>query len=57
MELIIKKNLMNWYNELTDSLDVDAPDFPKKVLKKIKSFEPDTIEYIDRDKTILVKEK
>jgi hypothetical protein len=48
---------MNWYNELTDSLDVDAPDFPKKVLKKIKSFEPDTIEYIDRDKTILVKEK
>jgi hypothetical protein len=52
--LVIKKNLLFWYNELTDTLDLNDPSFPKKTLNKIKSFGNCSIEFIDKKKTIFV---
>jgi hypothetical protein len=53
--LVVYMNLLFWYNELTDTLDLNAPNFPKKTLNKIKTFGNCSIEFIDEKKTIFVR--
>jgi hypothetical protein len=53
--LVIKINLLPWYNELHDALYLDDPNFPKAALNKLKDFGNCTIEFINREKTIFVR--
>jgi hypothetical protein len=55
--LVIKMNLLFWYNEISDILDLDSPHFPRIALNKIKAFENCTLEFIDEKKTIFVRKK
>lgn len=48
--LIIKRNLLPWYNEIYNTLDLNAPGFPQTVLNKIKTFGNSAIETIDKKK-------
>jgi hypothetical protein len=45
--LIIKANLLPWYNELSDILDTDQKGFPQKILSKIVAFGDCKLDYID----------
>ncbi|SDM77762.1 hypothetical protein SAMN04487897_10120 [Paenibacillus sp. yr247] len=45
--LVINKNLLYWYNELDNNLEINSPNFPKYVLSKIKLFGEFEIDYID----------
>ncbi|NOU72989.1 hypothetical protein GC098_16435 [Paenibacillus sp. LMG 31458] len=52
--LVIKKNLLYWYNELDNILEINSPNFPKYVLSKIKLFGEFEIDYIDERKVKLI---
>jgi hypothetical protein len=45
--LKIKANLLPWYNELSDIVDVDQNGFPKEILSKIVAFGDCKLDYID----------
>lgn len=52
--LVINKNLLNWYNELDNNLEINSPNFPKYVLSKIKLFGEFEIDYIDERRVKLI---
>lgn len=52
--LVINKNLLYWYNELDNNLEINWPNFPKNVLLKIKLFGEFEVEYIDERKVMLI---
>jgi hypothetical protein len=56
-KLVIKMNLLSWYNEISDILDLNSPHFPKIAFNKIKAFGNCSIVFIDEKKTILVRKK
>lgn len=47
--LIIKENLLPWYDATTDSLETDQYGFPQDALEKIKDFGDCKLEYIDEE--------
>ncbi|MDF2650197.1 MAG: hypothetical protein K0Q73_6002 [Paenibacillus sp.] len=51
--LIIKKNLLPWYNELDDNLDIHHSDFPRLVREQIETIGEYTIVFISRFETRL----
>ncbi|MBD0382996.1 hypothetical protein [Paenibacillus sedimenti] len=55
--LIIKLNLLPWYNELDDQLEVGQPDFPAAQQERIISFGEYTISFISHKETHLKKVK
>ncbi|MEF3311273.1 hypothetical protein PV433_20550 [Paenibacillus sp. GYB004] len=50
----IHKNMLGWYNELEDELDVQAANFPPAVLSLIRQLGDYEIDYIDNKKMTLV---
>lgn len=50
----IHRNLLGWYNELEDTLDIQAANFPPAVLLLIRQLGDYEIEYIDNKKITLV---
>jgi hypothetical protein len=55
--LIINRNLLRWYNELDNTLDIHSLNFPQKVRSQILSFGKFEIDYIDFMKIKLVSRK
>lgn len=51
--LIIKMNLLPWYNELNDALDVGHPTFPVSVRERIQTLGEFTIVTINKFETRL----
>lgn len=51
--LIIKMNLLPWYNELDDTIVIDHSDFPELVRERIAEFGDYSIEFISRNETRL----
>ncbi|KQX52207.1 MULTISPECIES: hypothetical protein [unclassified Paenibacillus] len=51
--LVIKKNLLPWYNELDDHIDIDHSDFPRLVREQIEAIGEYTIVFITRFETRL----
>ncbi|KRF13414.1 hypothetical protein ASG93_12805 [Paenibacillus sp. Soil787] len=51
--LIIKMNLLPWYNELDDNLDIDHSEFPGLVRDQIVAIGEYSIEFISRFETRL----
>jgi hypothetical protein len=55
IRLIIPRNLLRWYNELDDRLELLASDFPKEALEKIIQFGVYEIEEISKKRLSLIK--
>jgi hypothetical protein len=55
IRLIIPRNMLRWYNELDDRLELLASDFPKEVLEKIIQFGVYEIEEISKKRLSLIK--
>lgn len=53
--LILSCNLLPWYNEVADKLEIHSPTFPKAVWRKIERFGPFEIEWISEKQTRLIK--
>ncbi|TXK76951.1 hypothetical protein [Paenibacillus sp. N3.4] len=54
---VFKLNLLPWYNELTDSLTFDHPDFPGQVRERIADIGEFEIVSISRRETRLKKKR
>ncbi|OPH57573.1 hypothetical protein BC351_03350 [Paenibacillus ferrarius] len=54
--LVIKMNLLPWYNELDDYLEIEHPAFPELVRERITKFGLYTIISISRYETRLREE-
>jgi hypothetical protein len=57
IRLTIHRNLLPWYDELDDSLDLEAANFPKSVLDQINAFGDYEIEEISSKWLRLMKIK
>lgn len=55
--LIINRNLLYWYNELSDELDIHSPHFPPEALSQIINFGEFEIDYIDNKKVKLISKR
>ncbi|MFD0696933.1 hypothetical protein ACFQZT_22960 [Paenibacillus sp. GCM10027628] len=53
--LVIKHNLLPWYNELDDTLDIDGPGFPSSYRERILAFGEYTLIMISIKETHLKK--
>lgn len=53
--LVIDANLLPWYNELSDMLDIFDPTFPAGIRKKIEAFGEFEIELISFKRTSLIR--
>jgi hypothetical protein len=51
--LVIKMNLLPWYNELDDYIEVYSPEFPELLRERILAFGEYTIVSISRNETRL----
>ncbi|NOU87444.1 hypothetical protein GC102_16865 [Paenibacillus sp. LMG 31460] len=51
--LVIKMNLLPWYNELDDYLDIHHSDFPGLVRDQIEKIDEYSIDFISRFETRL----
>lgn len=51
--LVIKMNLLPWYNELDDNLDIHHSDFPELVRERLEAIGEYTIVFISRFETRL----
>ncbi len=54
--LVVKTNLLPWYDELSDCLELHRDDFPKGALRKIAKFGTCTLQHIDNKKSVFVRD-
>jgi len=55
--LVLEANLLPWYDEINDHLDVKDAKFPLHVRKKIELFGEYEIDTISRNRTILLRKQ
>ena len=55
--LIIKSNLLPWYDELADTLDIEDPSFPPAIRQQIREFGNYDLILIHSKETRLIREK
>ncbi|NEW06669.1 DUF3088 domain-containing protein [Paenibacillus sp. SYP-B3998] len=55
--LVIKYNLLPWYNELDDRIDVEQVDFPTAIRERIQALGEYNLKTVTRKETQLEKIK